>query len=278
MADGPFVGPDGVFGTSLRLVVAGEDDKHLFGLAVAVPVVVGEVHFLVGQLAGLVDHLGGRGAVASVVVIASVVGHVARHGDGSHHVEGEVQLSVGLVLEVVVHAAGVAEVGVALLVHHVGEDGVGVLVLHLDVLVVDQDDDALAFAHGVGRFAHGSARGLPCSGSPGRPLGVAFGRARASYLLEGRQCGSLLEHEAGLVGRALRGLMGQHAGRAEEVALQAGVVEASVVVAHQGHAVERLVIVERFVAHQQHRDGGAVGLLEGEGRGLGRHRPGLCDA
>ena len=96
------VGPDGVGSTAVGLALAGIEHEHLVHLAVAVPVVVGEVHFGICLLTGFFDHRFGTHVVA-LGVVGAIVFLVVAHGVGAHHVEVEFELSGALLLEVVGH-------------------------------------------------------------------------------------------------------------------------------------------------------------------------------
>ena len=96
--------PDGV-GESVAvgsLAVSGIDEINLICLAVAVPVVVGEVDLVGSELTCLIHHSCGVDIVA-VSVVGSVSSHLLRHGDGSYDVKLKVEESVALIVEIVVN-------------------------------------------------------------------------------------------------------------------------------------------------------------------------------
>ena len=68
--------------------------------------------------------------------------------------------------------------------------------------------------------------------------------------------------------------MGEAARGAEGGVGEAGVVELIVGEAHEGNAVERLPVVEGFVAHEADGEQGAVGLRDRYGLGLGGYGQG----
>ena len=252
--------PDAGGGATLRFAVAGIDDKHLVHLAVAVPVVVGKVHLLIGQLAGFHNHLDGVLRITARIVLA-VVRHIFRNRDGAHHVEGEVQLSVGLLLEVVVYAAGVAVSRVVLLVHHLVEHLVGVSAGHLHVLEVDEDDQSLAVARDGGAFAHGACcRRAQCGVGSCRPHGIEAGGFGGVERLQVGQLRGVQADEVRFL-RAAQCSLVRHAARGEQhIVAETGIFKATVVQPHQGYAVERLEKMERLVAREDDGQHGAVRL------------------
>ena len=79
-------------------------DEDVLYLSVSIPVVLAEIDFIFYQLYGFRYHDGGMFVVADLVV-AAVVGEVVAHRDGTGDVEGEVELSVAGIEEVVVDGA-----------------------------------------------------------------------------------------------------------------------------------------------------------------------------
>ena len=100
----PFVRPDGVGRAAGGFAEAGIEGKYLVDHAVAVPVVVGEIHGAFYCLAGFGHHLAGMGVAAEAGVTA-VVDIGIGHGHGADDIEFDVERSQALVLEVVSHAA-----------------------------------------------------------------------------------------------------------------------------------------------------------------------------
>ena len=100
----PHVRPDVVGTAAVGLALAGIDYEDLVHLAVAVPVVVGEVDILVGGDAHLLHHLI-RVLVVIFAVVLAVVLVVVHQRVRPHDVEDQVEQSAALVSEVVSHAA-----------------------------------------------------------------------------------------------------------------------------------------------------------------------------
>ena len=151
----PLVGPDGVGHVAIGFAVAGIDDIDLIDLAVAVPIIVGIVHVVIGQLHSLDDHFS-RMKVVAVAVVASVVGLSARHGVRTGNVEGQVKEAHALGVEVVVnrtHEAALLEV--LFVGDAVVECGI-VGGLEAQVAEVHQNDQALLVADVVSKFSHGT--------------------------------------------------------------------------------------------------------------------------
>ena len=128
--------------------------------------------------------------VVAVAVVVAVVGEVLAQCDGSHDVEVEGELAVALAQEVVANRARAVVVRVAGLVEIVIVFGLGML--HLLVLVVDQNHEAFSFSRDrIGL-------GAPCSlalGAFGYSVCVAclhLGLQLALCLLQGYLLGDVL--------------------------------------------------------------------------------------
>ena len=156
----PFVGPNGVGVCPACFTVACIDDIDLVHLAIVVPVVLCEIYTcLVGQMDSLAHHLG-RVQVVAVGVVAAVVRHVLADSHGTHHIEGEVKLSITTSVKIVVDAKFHTVLVVAHLVEIVVE--IGLRVLHRQVGKVHKDDEALFLtADRIGGSAQGGTAFLP---------------------------------------------------------------------------------------------------------------------
>ena len=97
------------------------DDEDLLHLAIAVPIVLTEIDLAVGFLHGFDDHLGGMHVVA-IGVVGSIVSEGVFHHDGSHHIEGEIELPIACVAVVIAHGADVDVVLIAKVVEEMLED------------------------------------------------------------------------------------------------------------------------------------------------------------
>ena len=168
LGEPPLVGPDGFAAASGILSLAGIDDQELVHVAVAVPVVDAPVDVALLQLFRDIDD-----EVLGVLVVVERAA-VLRQGVGQFHegeVEGEVELTVALCLEIVVQGARegfLAEVlGVEDLVPLLQRGGV----VGLEVLVLEGGHDhQLPAAADVGarvlrqeRGAVGEEGGVGCS-------------------------------------------------------------------------------------------------------------------
>ena len=122
LAEVPRVGPHGLCGGAVAevLAVAGVEDEDIVYPAVAVHVVLREVHLVVEYVAGVDEHLVGAEVVAVAAVLA-VIGHGMRQAHRAVDVERRLELTGGLLHEPVACAPGPPEVGVTLLIEHVGE-------------------------------------------------------------------------------------------------------------------------------------------------------------
>ena len=148
----PFLGPHRVGTTSRVLSITGKDDVDHIHESIVVVVVLREVDvkLAVGQLASLHNH--GLGILVLVVdaVVAAIVGHFAREGNGAYHVEGGLELSHRLVDEVVAgrpreaHVALHVVVGKSFFVHH----PLMILLAEGNLLVgeIGQDDQPVGIA------------------------------------------------------------------------------------------------------------------------------------
>ena len=129
---GPLVGPDGGAGSTVGLSLVGIDDIDLIDLAVAVPVIVGEVDVVVDKFQGLDDHLGGIFVVA-LSVVSAIVGLGLGYSHRSDDIEREFELPLALSVEVVVHGAFEVAVGEVFLVGDALIEGVVVGFLEGDI-------------------------------------------------------------------------------------------------------------------------------------------------
>ena len=91
---------------SVGFALASIDDIHLIYIIVTVPVIVGEVHLIVGSFTGLNDHGGGVLVVALfTILVLAIIRHVVWHGIGSYDIKFEIKLATALVVEIVVYGA-----------------------------------------------------------------------------------------------------------------------------------------------------------------------------
>ena len=101
----PLMGPDGAGAATAILAQTGINHHYLIHYAIAVPVVVGKIHFIVNGLTGLNEHLARMEVEIQGTAVLTVVGVGLGHRDRTHHVEGEVEEVTTLVQEVIVDAA-----------------------------------------------------------------------------------------------------------------------------------------------------------------------------
>ena len=142
----PLVGPHRVSAAPVGLALAGIEEKHLVDLAVAVPVVLAEVQFIAEGRTSLNDHLL-RVLVVALVVVVAVVASVVGQRDGAVDVEGEVELSLALRLEIVVDGATEAHVvGEVLLVGNLFIELECMCGLEMHIGVFHQDDEPFLLA------------------------------------------------------------------------------------------------------------------------------------
>ena len=134
--------PDGFFGSAHCLAPSGVDDDHLVYLSVAIPVVVGIVDRVGGQLTGLGHHL--PYVYIAEGVVLSVVFHVLGELDGTDDIEGQVELPVRLLKEVVVDGALEVALLVAGVVHDAVHGGLGVGVGIVGIFGQDDQPASLA--------------------------------------------------------------------------------------------------------------------------------------
>ena len=142
----PLVRIDGVFIVVVSLAETGIKDEYLFKLSVTVPVEIGKVNLAIGSLTSLLDHLA-RVFVVAPLVVASVVGVSLGNGDRTYNVEGEVELSATLCVEVVVDGAIKAVLVIAHLVGDAVEECIVVSVLKGEVGELHKDDESLLGAN-----------------------------------------------------------------------------------------------------------------------------------
>ena len=271
----PLVRPNGVSRSARSLAVAGIDNVNLVGSAVAVPVILRHIEFLlsVSQLASLLNHAR-RIDIVAVSVVGTVRIHVLRNRHRSHNVKLKVELAVALLVEVVVHRSVVAVVLVALLVEVVLPLLQRVLRLHLLVLKVHKNHQALALARYADALAAGSASHNLAHHRLARSVhsvtlcearnavGVALLRtlhAERAHLL--RLCRIVAEER--LLCRATAALVVSHLRRGCQ---HAASVERSIAVGTVGTLHQRLTVfgtcvMEILVAAQHHSEHGAVRLL-----------------
>ena len=176
--------PDVVFATwwEIGLAHACIDNKHLIGLAIAIPVVVGKVYLVFNGVAGVGHHFAHIHIVAILVVLA-IVGIVFLHGDRAHDVEGEVELSVALVVKIVVYTAHKVAFGIVFFVGNVVVFSLVVFGLKLGVGKIDQDDKTLFLSVIAIRADARALRVAPCAGHALAVCGLAacyFGTTCAS--------------------------------------------------------------------------------------------------
>ena len=102
----PFVRPYRVIVAAVGLTCTCVEHKHLIDLTVAVPVVVLEIHFVVGHLTSLRHHFR-RMQVFSLfrVGISAVIGPLVLQRVGTDHVECQIEKSFALSEEIVVDRA-----------------------------------------------------------------------------------------------------------------------------------------------------------------------------
>ena len=130
--------------TSISLSFAGIDHVHLIHFLITIPVVVGEVHFAVGSLAGFYDHGCWMLVVAFFAIqILAIIRHIVGHGVGSHHIEFEIKLAPALVVEIVVNGAYEVAIIKMLFVGQAFKVLFGVGILEFHILEVDEDNDTL---------------------------------------------------------------------------------------------------------------------------------------
>ena len=179
------MGPDGVLDVAVGLALAGVEDEDLVDLAVAVPVVVGEVDLGVGSLAHLDNHVLGTQVVA-IVIVGTIVGVVVQGGVGAYDVERQFEQSVRLVAEVVGHAAAEALAGgVARLVQHVVVLLSVVFRLELHVGELAEDDQSALLSR-EGRRVEGTPSVPPRGEASVVKSGFRRPATPAAYTLAGR--------------------------------------------------------------------------------------------
>ena len=142
----PLMGPDGALCTTVGFALSAVDHVDLIHLTIAIPVVVGIVNIIIGQLQGLNDHLG-RIHVVALRVVLSVVGVGLRHGVGAHNVEVQFEDTFALGIEIVVHGPLERAMVEILLVGDAFVEVSVILFLELGCAKVHQYDEASLFAH-----------------------------------------------------------------------------------------------------------------------------------
>ena len=171
----PLVWPDGGTGSAVGFALACIDDIDLVDLAVAVPVVVGEVDVVVDKFQGLDDHLGGIFVVA-LSVVSAIVGLGLGYSHRSDNIKREFELPLALSVEVVVHGAFEVAVGEVFLVGDALIEGVGVGFLKCDIAEVDQNDDALLLTGDGTHFAYAAwSESFGAAGVRLRAAGLCLG-------------------------------------------------------------------------------------------------------
>ena len=241
--------------------IAGEDEVDEVDHLVAIAVVESEVHLSVDGVEGGGHQFPG---IIELVGIVLAVGQL----DGADDIELGFELPVGHVAEVVAHAAGHQVVGqdafVLLLVEHVAGGGLEVLAREALVIELHEDDqpaEVLSVVAGVGRC--GAAESFNAGGS-GEVLAVGTGVSADAT-------------EEGLfVVGALGGVVGYPWGGLQPAVGESGIDIVAFGVFHDGIAVGGGVVMLVFVAVQADGDGGAVGLSDLDGGGVGRNGVGLA--
>ena len=122
--------------------VASQDEEHQIDVAVAVAVILAEIHVGVGLVKGTNDDLRRRAASVILTVV---------NGVRAYHVELRLELTVGIITEVVTHTAGAGHelpvrlsvAGIVLLIHHVIDVVMEVIARELLILILHQHYQAL---------------------------------------------------------------------------------------------------------------------------------------
>ena len=254
------------------LSLAGIDDVDLLHLAVAVPVVVGEVHLVLDGPAGIGDHLRCPFVVSAgsaFTVVAVRMSELHRPDD----IEREVEPAAALVEEVVVYAAdGPVVVGISRHVQHLVVEGPDIVlarlerqhvpgVLELHVLELDQDDKPF----------------LPAFPRVAEALSERFGGRLHPLLCQCFQLSCLSEGRCRLLLPAFPHAfcVCQYVRGHQPAAVDAGIVVASLA-GQDGDAVFREGIVEVLVAHGHDLQHGSVCLPAGAPDAHGRDGESGC--
>ena len=150
------VGPHGLCLAIVGLAVAGIQHEHLVGLVVAVPVILFPVDLVLDSQTGLGNHLAGVLVIVGVIVVLAIIGAVMAERHRAYHVEGEVKLSVALVVEEVVDAAHKLALGIVFLVCELFVERLCVAARKRLVRKLCEDDEALLLAvEAVGELGEG---------------------------------------------------------------------------------------------------------------------------
>lgn len=164
--DIPGMGPYRLGRTAGCLAASGIEDEHVVDLAVAVAVILGEIDDAVELVACLLDHIGGVLVVAGPSV-AAIIRAVLAQCHGAVDVKLRGKLPLGRLGEEIDSRPGALIVREAGLVEHAVKIVVGIVERHLDILILDQDDESLLLAHG-GEMRAGEETGATCPEGCGR--------------------------------------------------------------------------------------------------------------
>ena len=188
----PFMGPNGGRIASAGLSPPGIDAHHLVYLAVAIPVIVVEVHQAVHGLTCRSHHLARAGIVASFIAsVLTVVLVIFGHLNRTHHIEDEVELAITLLLEIVVDRATETALAISCLV---ADAGIAQRVVGGQELLVGklhQDDEPFLLTLIVHKVANGivacsallTIDGSLTTAQRGLPHGVNVGQHKPPILL-----------------------------------------------------------------------------------------------
>ena len=160
-AEVPLMGPYGVEISAGGFAKTSIEHEHLVDLAIAVPVVILEIHDIINGLTGFFNHLL-RMLVIATRIVLSIIGHLLFKGNGTYHIEVELKAATALRLEVVAHRTSEIAFTEVLFVGDTLKESRGVAFLKLQVFEFSKDDDALllAFVHhsGTAYLAAGQTR------------------------------------------------------------------------------------------------------------------------
>ena len=138
--------PDSVCFTAVILSVTCIDEEHLVHFSIAVPVVVGKIHFILNALTGLNHHFIGIRVVLFLAVSAVIV-HSPAQQHGAHHVKVDVELAVTLRKKIVAHRARQSAFRQSNLIESFLKRGLWQRSNELHVLVFHQNHQSFLLSH-----------------------------------------------------------------------------------------------------------------------------------
>ena len=142
------MGPYRVVISTLRLSIAGIDDKHLIHLAILIPVVFREVYSCgFSSIYGLAHHLCRTQVIiynltAVILLRFTIVSHFFAQRIRSVHIEIDGQLVVALLFEIVTHRAFHTRMAITFLIKKVSKGRIRVVRDKLHILKLHKKNQA----------------------------------------------------------------------------------------------------------------------------------------